>query len=328
MTHSVTYLQAIIEAQREEMVADDRVFLMGEDVSWSMMGTTAGLVEQFGPARVRDTPISEAGFVGAGAGAALAGMRPIVEILMAPFLYPAMDQIVSIIAKSTYLYGGQASVPIVLRAPLLYGHGNAAQHSDRPYATLQTIPGLKIAIPSTAYDVKGLLKTAVRDNDPVFVFEDARCWNTQSEVPDDPDFTIPFGEAAIRREGTDVTIVAIASGVVLALQAAEELERDGVSVEVIDPRTIVPLDLDRILASVAKTGRLVLVDPAHETGSVASQISALVAERGFWDLQAPIVRVTTPQTHVPFSAVMEHPLYPNVPRILDAVRRTLDVVEG
>lgn len=321
--HTVTYLDAVVEAQREEMELDDEVFLMGEDVSWGLMGTTRGLADEFGLERVRDTPITEAAFVGAGAGAAMVGMRPIVEILMAPFIYVAFDQIVSIVSKSTYLYGGQASLPLTVRAPVLYGVGNAGQHSDRPWSTLMTIPGLKIALPSNAVDAKGLLKTAIRTNDPVFVFEDANCWSSKGEVPDDKDFTIPLGVANVLREGTDATIVAIAGGVPHALAAADHLAADGINVEVIDPRTINPLDKQTILDSVHKTGRLVTVDPAHRTGSFASEVAAMVAQEGFWDLQAPVERVTTPHTHIPFAKTMEQPLYPNPDKIVAAVRRTL-----
>jgi pyruvate dehydrogenase E1 component beta subunit len=320
--HTVNYLGAINEALIEEMERDERVFVMGEDVSWNLMGATAGLAEKFGKERVRNTPISEAGFVGAGAGAAMVGMRPVIDMLIAPFIYVAFDQIVSIIAKSTYLYGGQARVPLTLRCPMLYGTGNAAQHSDRPYATLMTIPGLKLIAPSTPYDVKGLLKAAIRDDDPVVSFEDGTVWRLLAEVPDE-DYVLPIGKADIKRPGSDVTVVAVAGAVPHALAAADQLASDGVSVEVVDLRSIVPMDREAILGSVAKTGRLVVADPAHEMGSVASEVSAVVAQEGFWDLQAPIVRVTTPHTHVPFSATLEHPLYPNAEKIAAAARRVM-----
>jgi pyruvate/2-oxoglutarate/acetoin dehydrogenase E1 component len=317
--HTVTYLEAVNEALREEMERDPAVFLMGEDVSWNLMGATGGLREQFGFERVRDTPISEAGFVGAGAGAAMVGMRPVVHMLIAPFLYVAFDQIVSIVAKSTYLYGGQSKMPITLMAPMVYNAGNAAQHSDRPYSTLMTIPGLKLVAPATAADAKGLLKAAIRDDDPVICFEDAALWGNKGEVPDG-DHVIALGVADVKREGSDVTVVAVSGAVLHALSAAEQLEAEGISVEVVDLRSIVPLDRDAVLTSVAKTGRLVIADPAHEMGSVASEVSAIVAEKGFWSLQAPIVRVTTPHTHIPYSAELERPLYPNPERIMAAVR--------
>lgn len=320
--HTVTYLQAVNEALIEEMERDERVFVMGEDVGWNMLGATGGLVEKFGRERVRNTPISEAGFVGAGAGAAMVGMRPVVDMLIAPFVYVAFDQIVSIIAKSTYLYGGQARMPITLRAPMLYGAGNAAQHSDRPYATLMTVPGLKLIAPADPHDAKGMLKAAIRDDDPVISFEDGSLWNLRAEVPDS-DYVVPLGKAAIRRPGTDVTVVAVAGAVPHALAAADELAGDGVSVEVVDLRSIVPMDRQAILDSVARTGRLVVADPAHLMGSVASEVAAGVAQEGFWSLQAPIVRVTTPHTHIPFSAPLERPLYPSAQRIAAAVRQVM-----
>lgn len=316
--HTISYLQAVNEALFEEMERDDRVFLMGEDVAWNMLGETGGLVEKFGSERVRNTPISEAGFVGAGAGAAMVGMRPVVHMLISPFTYVAFDQIVSIIAKSTYLYGGQARMPITLIAPMFYGRGNAAQHSDRPYATFMTVPGLKLIVPTTPHDAKGMLKAAIREDDPVISFEDATLWSSRGEVPDD-DYVVPLGKAAVRLPGSDVTVVAVAGAVRQALRAADDLAGE-MSLEVIDLRSIVPMDRETILQSVAKTGRLVVADPAHEMGSVASEISAIVAEEAFWSLQAPIARVTTPHTHIPFSAALERPLYPNAEKIAAAAR--------
>ena len=321
--HRVSYLQAINEALIEEMERDDRVFVMGEDVGWNLMGATGGLTEKFGKERVRNTPISEAGFVGAAAGAAMVGMRPVVDMLIAPFVYVAFDQFVSIIAKSTYLYGGQARMPLTVRAPMLYGSGNAAQHSDRPYATFMSIPGLKLIAPATPYDAKGMLKAAIRDDDPVISFEDGTVWSLRSEVPED-DLVIPLGQADIKRAGRDVTIVAVAGAVRHALDAAEQLAADSVSAEVVDLRSIVPMDRATILGSVAKTGRLVVADPAHEMGSVASEVAAVVAQEGFDTLRGPILRVTTPHTHIPFSAALEKPLYPNAEKIATAARRLMD----
>ena len=243
-------------------------------------------------------------------------------MLIAPFVYVAFDQIVSIIAKSTYLYGGQAKLPITLMAPMLYGRGNAAQHSDRPYPTLMTIPGLKLIAPATPADAKGMLKAAIRDDDPVISFEDGGLWGRRGEVPDG-DHVVPLGVADVKREGDDVTVVALAGAVTHALAAAGELAGEGISAEVVDLRSIVPLDRRTVLTSVAKTGRLVVADPAHEMGSVASEIAAIVAEEGFWDLQGPITRVTTPHTHIPYSADLERPLYPNADRIAAAARRLM-----
>lgn len=319
---TISYLQAIHDAQLDEMRRDDRVFIMGEDVGWNLLGSTDGFLAEFGPERVRNTPISEAGFTGAAAGAAMTGMRPIVELGLTSFMYCAMDQIVSIISKSTYLYGGQARLPLTLRATMFYGGGHAAQHSDRPLGTFMSVPGLKIIAPSSPYDAKGLLKTAIREDDPVISFEDGRLWTATSEVPDE-DYVIPLGLAEIKRAGTDVTIVAVSGAVRTALAAADLLASEGVSAEVVDPRSLVPLDYDTILGSVRKTGRLVVTDPSHRTCSPAAEIAATVAEDGFWSLQAPIVRVTTPDTHVPFSPPLEAQLYPSAERIAEAVRQTL-----
>lgn len=321
--HTVTYIQAVTEAMTEEMERDENVFIMGEDVAWNMMGDCTGLVEKFGTERVRNTPISEAGFVGAGAGAAMVGMRPIVHMLIAPFMYVAFDQIVSIISKSTYTYGGQARLPITLRAPMMYGVSNAAQHSDRPYATLMTIPGLKLIAPATPRDAKGMLKAAIRDDNPVITFEDRSLWGQSSEVPDD-ELIVPLGQAAVQREGTDVTVVTVAGAITHGLAAAEQLASEGVSVEVIDLRSIVPMDTETILDSVAKTGRLLIADPAHEMGSVASEISAVVAQHGFWSLQAPIARVTTPHCHMPFNADLEKHLLPNADKIVSEARALME----
>lgn len=318
-----TYLQAIRDAQYEEMARDKKVFLMGEDTRCNIFGTSTGLIAAFGDDRVRDTPISEAGMVGVAVGAAMVGMRPIVDFGMSSFLYPAMDQIFSMAAKTRYLYGGQARVPIVLRSNMIYGIGNAAQHSDRPYSMFMNMPGLKIMIPSNAYDMKGLLKMAIRDEDPVLSFEDAKIWSSKSDIPDE-EYLIPFGVASIKREGRDCTIVGIGAMVQLALSAADALVSDDILVEVIDPRTLAPLDDSTILASVAKTGRLVVVDVGHQRCSAAAEVAAIVADKGFWSLKAPVKRVATPQTHIPFSPALEKGLYPTVESIVAAVRGTFE----
>ncbi|MFL6603438.1 MAG: alpha-ketoacid dehydrogenase subunit beta [Steroidobacteraceae bacterium] len=318
-----TYLEAIRQAQHEEMTRDKRVFLMGEDIVASVFGTSSGFAAEFGTERIRDTPISENGFIGAAAGAAMVGMRPIVDATIASFLYPAMDQIVSIVAKSRYIYGGQASVPLVIRACLFYGNSNAAQHSDRPYSMFMNVPGLKVVVPSNAYDVKGLLKAAIRDDDPVLCFEDGTCWGSKAELPDDPDFLIPLGKAEVKRAGADVSIIAIAGSVPLALKAAEELASEGISAEVIDPRSLVPLDKALILRSVRKTGRAITVDPAHQTCSAGSEIAATIAEHAFDSLRGPVLRVATADTHPCFSPIIEKPLYPTVERIVAAARKLI-----
>lgn len=318
----ITYLQAIAEAMREEMRRDPRVFIMGEDVEADVYGTMTGFKEEFGADRLRDVPLSEAGFVGAAIGSAMVGMRPIVDLSIASFFYVAMDQIVSMAAKTTYMYGGQARVPLVVRASMFFGRGNAAQHSDRNYPMLMNIPGLKIIVPSTPYDVKGLLKTAVREDDPVISFEDGMLWDTRGDVPHD-EYLIPFGLAEIKRTGTDVTVVAIASRVQEALAAAETLSEEGVSVEVIDPRTLVPLDQQAILTSVAKTGRLVVVEEAHRTCGAAAEVAAIVAEEGFRHLKAPIKRLATPDVHIPYSPPLERFMYPTASTIVSAIHNVM-----
>lgn len=315
-----SFLEAVRDAQFEEMKRDPRVFMMGEDLTANLFGTTTGLLEAFGAERIRNTPISEAGFVGAAAGASMVGMRPIVDVTVAPFIYPAMDQVVSVIAKSRYLYGGQARLPLVLRLTMFYGNSNAAQHSDRPYPMLMGVPGLKIIVPSNALDMKGLLKSAVRDDNPVICFEDGSLWASKMEIPEDEELLVPIGKADLKRQGEDITVVAIGGAVPRALAAAIELEKERISVEVIDPRTLVPLDMETILRSVRKTGRAVIVDPAHLTCSAASEISATIVEQAFQCLRAPVRRVTTPDTHIPFSPKMETRLFPTKDRILAAVR--------
>ncbi|GGC40401.1 pyruvate dehydrogenase subunit beta [Novosphingobium marinum] len=318
-----TFLDAIRQAQQEEMERDERVFLMGEDVRCNVFGTTTNFVDMFGDERVRDTPISENGFVGAAGGAAMVGMRPIADVTISSFLYPAMDQICSIIAKSRYIYGGQAKLPLVIRSCLFYGNSNAAQHSDRPYSMFMNMPGLKIIAPSNAYDMKGLLKAAIRDDDPVLSFEDSTCWMAKSDIPEGEDLVIPLGKGDIKREGRDVTIIAIAGAVNTALKAAKELESEGISAEIVDPRTLVPLDKELILQSVRKTGRAICVDVAHQTCSAASEISAIIVENEFESLKGPVLRVTTPDTHLPFSPHIEKPLYPTVERIVAAAKKVV-----
>jgi pyruvate dehydrogenase E1 component beta subunit len=236
---------------------------------------------------------------------------------------PALDQIFSMAAKTCYLYGGQARVPIVLRGNMIYGNGNAAQHSDRPYSMFMNMPGLKIIVPSCAYDMKGLLKSAVRDENPVLSFEDSSLWSSRSEIPAG-EVLIPLGVADIKRAGDDCTVVAVGAMVPIALQAAERLAEQDIDIEVLDPRTLAPLDAERILASVAKTGRLVIVDAAHAACNAAAEIAATVAMEGFWDLRAPIMRVATPMTHIPFSPALEKGLYPTVERIVEAVKKVVE----
>ena len=322
------YLHALVDAIKEEMRGDERVFVMGEDVESPLFwGPTGTFREEFGARRVRNTPMSEAAFVGAGIGAAMTGLRPVVEMTVASFLYVAFDQVVSMAAKARFMFGGQASVPLVIRATSMYGRGLAAQHSDRPYPAFMGVPGLKIVAPTTAADAKGLMKSAIRDDDPVLFFEDVNCHGVRGEVPGG-DHLVPIGVAEVRREGTDVTVVGVSGGMLPALAAAEELATEGVSVELVDPRTLAPMDTTVILESVAKTGRAVVVDPAHRVCSVASEIAATIAEEAFDSLRSPVVRVTTPQVPIPFSPPLEKPLYPSADRVTAAVRRVLGLQAG
>lgn len=314
----LTYMQAIVEAQREEMLRDERVILVGEDIA---VYGGKGLFDSFDEKRLRNAPISENSFTGMGIGAALTGLRPIIDLTIASFVYLASDQIINQAAKLRYMTGGQLRVPIVIRACTYHNRANAAQHADRPYPFFMNVPGLKIVAPASPADMKGLLKAAIRDDDPVLVFEDSNLWARRELVTTDRDFLVPIGQAEIKRAGSDVTIVAIAGCVPKALVAADMLEKEHISAEVIDPRTLVPLDKQTLLASVAKTGRLVIVDNSHRTCSVASEIAAVVAEEAFDSLRKPIQRVTTPAVHIAFSAALERPLYPSAEGIAAAVRR-------
>ena len=317
----ITFADALNQALKEEMRRDETVFMLGESIRGGIYGVTGGLSQEFDE-RIIDTPLSENGFMGAGVGAAAVGMRPIIQSL-ASFLWVAMDQVVSQAAKMRFMFGGQVDLPIVYRLGLLYGNNIAAHHADRPYPMFMNMPGLKIAIPSNPASAKGLLKSAIRDIDPVMFLEDNNLMGMRGEVSDS-DEIIPFGEAEVLKEGSDVTIVAIAGMVRASLAVAENLESDGISVEVVDPRTIVPLDKKTILESVEKTGRLVVVDPAHQSCSVASEISSMVAQEGFWSLQAPIQRVASLDCHFPFSPALEKYVFPNEEDIEQAVFTTLE----
>jgi pyruvate dehydrogenase E1 component beta subunit len=316
----LTYLKAIVEAQREEMLSDDRVILIGENID--IYGGSP-LFDTFDEKRLRNVPISENSFAGMGIGAALTGLRPIVDLTIASFVYLAADQIINQAAKLRYMTGGQLHVPIVFRACTYYNICNAAQHSDRPYPFFMNVPGLKIVAPATPRDMKGLLKAAIRDDDPVLVFEDMNLWTQKAEVPTHPDFLVPIGEADVKLEGRDVTLISVAGCLPRVLSAANALRASGIEAEVVDLRTLVPLDRRTLLQSVEKTRRAVIIDNSHRTGSVASEVSAVIAEEGFHSLRAPIQRVTTPDVQIPYSAVLERPLYPSEDRIVAAVERVL-----
>jgi pyruvate dehydrogenase E1 component beta subunit len=314
----MSYLEAVVQAQIEEMERDERVIMMGEDIAIYGSGK---LLERFDRTRVWNTPISETSFAGVGIGAAITGLRPIVDFNIASFMYLASDQIINQAAKLRYMTGGQVQVPIVFRVCMYYGASLAAQHSDRPYPLFLNVPGLKVISPTSPADVKGLLKSAVRDDNPVVFFEDIRLWPIKGDVSVDPDYLVPIGKALVKRPGDDVTLVAISGAMRPALEAAQALEDEGISVEVIDPRTLKPLDSRTIISSVEKTGRLVLVENAHRIASISAEISAIVCEEAFDCLKRPIVRLTAPDVHVPFTPALESALYPTKETIVAAVKK-------
>jgi len=315
----LSYFEAIFEAEQQEMDRDERVILIGEDI---YLYSGSGLL-QVDAKRLRSTPISENSFCGVAVGAAMTGLRPIVDLTIASFAYLASDQIINQAAKLHYMTGGRARIPVVFRASMWHNGSNAAQHSDRPYPMFMNAPGLKVVAPATPADMKGLLKSAIRDDDPVMVFEDNDLWFRRGPCPADPDFLVPIGVADVKRAGGDLTIVSVAGCLPHALGAADVLAAEGVEAEVIDVRTLVPLDRETILRSVAKTGRLVVVDYAHRTCGAAAEIAAIVAEEGFESLRRPIQRVTTPDVNIPFAPALEKPLYPSAARIAAAARRIL-----
>lgn len=320
----VTFLEALREALFEEMERDETVFLMGEDLQhWGgPWGVVKGFLEIFGPERVRDTPISESAFVGAAVTAAATGLRPVIEIMFSDFLGVCMDQVINQAAKFRYMFGGQTKVPLVIRTTIGASGSSAAQHSQCLYSIFMHMPGLKCVIPSTPYDAKGLLKMAIRDDDPVMFFEHKLLYQIKGMVPEE-EYLIPFGKADIKQEGDDVTVVATAFMVHKALKVAEELKKDGISIEVIDPRTIVPLDKDSIIRSVKKTGRLVVVDEDYERCGFASEIMAIVSSEAFDYLDAPLKRVSTPNVPIPYSPILEKEIIPNERSIIKAIKSVL-----
>jgi len=334
--HQMTYAQAINEAMRLEMRRDPRVILMGEDVAggatvsgfegedaWGgVLGVTKGLVQEFGRERVLDTPITEAGFIGAAVGAAATGLRPIAELMFVDFFGVCMDQIFDQGAKLRYMFGGKASCPLVIRTMIGAGMGAAGQHSGCHYSVFTHMPGIKTVVPSTPADAKGLLAAAIRDDDLVMFFENKMLYALNGEVPEG-EYVIPLGKADIKREGMDVTVVAISRMVHQALAAADALQADGISIELVDPRTLSPLDEETILTSVAKTHRLVIVDEDNPRCSAATDIAALVVEKAFTELDAPIKRVTAPHTPVPFSPPLEQFYVPSPERIVAAIQEIL-----
>jgi len=318
-----TYLNAAMrEGLREEMLRDESVIVIGEDVVVGVFGYTSGILDEFGPGRVRNMPIAETTMVGVALGAAACGLRPVADMMMANFMYTGMDQIANQLAKLRYMTGGQFDVPVVLIAVEGGGSRLAAQHSDTIHAMFMNLGGVKVVCPTTAYDAKGLLKSAIRDDNPVIFLVPLRLLGSKAEVPDG-EYLIPIGVAEVKKEGVDVTIVAIGSMMKEALKAAKELDEEGISAEVVDPRTLSPLDSDTILESLAKTGRLVVVDEARELCSAASEIAAIAAGKGFTYLKAPVHRVAAANVPVPFSPSMEDFVLPSAGRIMAAVHEVL-----
>ena len=316
------FINAMKEGLQSGMAEDQRVVVIGEDVDRSVIGATRGLAKEFGPMRVRNTPISEATFVGACVGAAAAGLRPVVDLMVGSFFYVAMDQLADQAAKLRYMSGGQVELPIVYFAATGPSGSGAAQHSENLHPMLMNVAGLKIVMPSTPYDAKGLMLSAIRDPNPVVYLQDFVLGGTKGHVPAEP-YAIPLGVGDIKKHGTDVTVVAIGATVPKALKVARALEKDGISVEVIDPRTLVPLDKGLILESVGRTGRLVVVDSARLTGSAASEITAMVVESGFDTLKAAPRRVAWEDVPVPFSPPLEKRVLVQEDDILNAIRKTL-----
>lgn len=336
MSRKLMTKDAINEAISQSMERDKTVFIMGEDISGGAghdfegsidslggaYGVTKGLATKFGRARVIDTPISEAGFVGMAVGAAFAGLRPIVELMYVDFIGVCYDQLYNQAAKLFFLYGGKKPIPMVLRAPVGAGYRAGAEHGQVLYNLFVSIPGLKVVTPSNAYDAKGLLNRAIRDNDPVVFLEHKKSYVRETEVPEEY-YEIPFGQAKIVREGSDVTIVALQRMVWESEAAAEELEKEGISCEIIDPRTISPLDMDTILKSSRKTKRVIVVDESYPRCGMAADISAQISEVTFGELLAPVTRITPPHSHIPFSAALEDAWIPNKTDVLAAVRKIM-----
>jgi pyruvate dehydrogenase E1 component beta subunit len=318
----ITMREALNQALREEMLRDQDVFLMGEEVAeyQGAYKVTKGLLEALGPKRVIDTPITELGFAGLGVGAAMAGLRPIIEFMTFNFSILATDQIINSAAKMLYMSGGQFKIPIVFRGPGGSAFQVSSQHSQALESWFAYFPGLKVVMPSTPADAKGLLKTSIRDDDPVIFIEQERMYGNKGEVPEDPEFTIPLGVADVKREGTDATIVARSLMVPVALKAAEELEKQGISCEVIDPRTIRPLDIDTIVESVKKTNRVVVAEESHPFCGVAAEISIEIMERAFDYLDAPVKRVSGVDVPMPYAKNLEDLAIPDVARLVAAVR--------
>ena len=322
----MTYREALNVALREEMQRDPRVFILGEEVGLydGAYKVTQGLLKEFGPKRVVDTPICESGFTGVGIGAAMVGLRPVVEMMTFNFSILALDQIINSAAKMYYMSGGQFNIPIVIRGPGGPAHQLAAQHSQSMESYFYHVPGLKVVRPTTPADAKGLLKSAIRDDNPVVFIEAETLYPVKGEVPDDPDFTIPLGQAIVRREGRDVTVVAYVGMMYRAMEVAAELDTEGLSVEVVDPRTLRPMDTETIIGSVRKTHRAVVVEAGAGFAGMGSEIAAFITEQAFDDLDAPVERVTGANAPMPYARNLERAKTPSKDRILDAIRKVCD----
>jgi pyruvate dehydrogenase E1 component beta subunit len=323
-TREISFLEALNEALRQEMERDPTVIVMGEDVGvyGGVFGVTKGLLEKFGFERVIDTPISEAGFIGATVGAAATGLRPVVELMFVDFFGVSMDQIYNQAAKMRYMFGGKIKVPITIRTTIGGGLSAAAQHSQVLYSIFAHVPGLKVVVPSTPYDAKGLLISSIRDDNPVMFFEHKLLYPIKGPVPEEP-YTIPLGKADVKREGSDVTVIGLALTVHQALEAANILAKEGISVEVVDPRTIVPFDKEAILKSVRKTGRVVIVDEDYDRCGFASWVAAIIADEALEYLDTPIKRITTPNVPIPFSPPLEKYILPSTEKIVRVVKALL-----
>ena len=322
----MTYRQALNDTLREELKRDPNVLLLGEEIG-KFQGSyriTEGLLAEFGPKRVVDTPIAEEGFVGLATGAAMLGLRPIVEIMTINFSLVAIDQIVNHAAKIHYMFGGRATVPLVIRTPSGGVGQLAAQHSQNFENWYAYVPGLKVVAPSTPYDAKGLLRSAIRDDDPVIFIESLPLYDTRGEVPDDDGYTVPIGVAEVKREGTDVTIVAYSRMTVIALQAAQTLEQEGISVEVVDLRSLRPLDRPAILASVEKTNRAVVFTEDWRSYGVGAEIAATIQEEAFDDLDGPVLRVAGEEVPLPYAAPLARAAKPNAQNLIDAIHQSLE----
>jgi acetoin:2,6-dichlorophenolindophenol oxidoreductase subunit beta len=318
----MTWLQGANAALDEEMARDERVFVMGEDVQAATFGLTAGLADKYGNERVRNTPIVEETIIGSAVGAAMLGLRPFVDLNIATFSYTAFDQIVNQVAKNRFLFGAQASLPMVIYLNEFHRSHTAAQHTDRPHGLFMAMPGLTILAPGDAADSKAMIKAAIRSDDPVMVFSDQTTWNRKADVPDG-DVMAEIGPVRTLREGKDVTIVTMFSRV-MGIAAAAELEKEGIDAELIELTTLAPLDEEGIVASVNRTGRLVVVDQAHQTAGAAAEIAAIAADRCFHSLKAPVARVCTPDIHIPFAPALEPALFPDKAKIVAAVHRVLE----